>query len=90
MFEQQKEAELSIPAFVALGIVAVTSVVLWLSGSRFTKAYVARYGRMPPLTWMFHRTDDPELEGHRRTALALLPLYLVGAIVYLAATGPLA
>lgn len=80
----------SIPAFIALGIVAVTSVVLWLSGSRFTKGYVARYGSMPRLAWMLQKTDDPELERHRRTALAILPLYLVGAIVYLAATGPLA
>jgi hypothetical protein len=68
----------------------VTSVVLWLFGSRFTKGYIARYGEMPRLTWMFHRSSDPELEGHRRQALLVLPLYLVGVIVYLAATGPLA
>jgi hypothetical protein len=42
------------------------------------------------MTWMFHRADDPELERNRRLALAILPLYLVGVILYLAATGPLA
>ena len=68
----------------------VTSVVLWLFGSRFTKGYVARYGKMPRLAWMFHRVDDAELERHRRRALLVLPLYLLGAIAYLAATGPLA
>ena len=68
----------------------MTSVVLWLHGSRFTKGYVAKYGAMPRLTWMFHRVEDAELEGHRRRALFILPLYLVGALVYLAATGPLA
>ena len=51
---------------------------------------MARYGEMPRLAWMFHRTEDPELERQRRTALAFLPFYLVGAVVYLAATGPLA
>ena len=81
---------MSIPAFIALGLVAVTSVVVWRSGNRYTKGYFARYGKMPPLTWMFHRTDQPDLERERRTALVFLPFYLVGAIVYLAFTGPLA
>jgi hypothetical protein len=91
MFELSSRSHpLSILAFVGLGIVVVTSVVLWVFGSRFTKGYVAKYGAMPRLTWMFHRTQDPELEGHRRRALLVLPLYLVGAFVYLAATGPLA
>ena len=85
-----KETSLSILAFVGLGIVAVTSVVLWLFGSRFTKGYIAKYGAMPRLTWMFRRSPDPELEVHRRQALLVLPLYLVGIVLYLAATGPLA
>ena len=68
----------------------VTSVVLWLFGSRFTKAYVAKHGEMPRLTWMFRRSQDPDLEVHRRQALLVLPLYLVGIVIYLAATGPLA
>jgi hypothetical protein len=32
---------------------------------------------------MFQRSDDPELEGVRRLALALLPLDLVAAVIYL-------
>jgi hypothetical protein len=68
----------------------VTSVVLWLFGSRFTKGYIAKYGAMPRLTWMFHRIPDTELEGHRRQALLTLPFYLVGVVLYLAANGPLA
>jgi hypothetical protein len=77
-------------AFVGLGIAAVTSVLLWLFGSRFTKGYIAKYGAMPRLTWMFRRSPDPELEVHRRQALLVLPLCLIGVILYLAATGPLA
>jgi hypothetical protein len=62
--------------------------VLWLLGSRFTKGYVAKHGAMPRLTWMFHRSLDPELEVHRRQALLFLPFYLVGAFLYLATTAP--
>jgi hypothetical protein len=90
MFEQLEEASLSILAFVGLGIVAVTSDVQWLFGSRFTKGCIAKYGEMPRLTWMFRRSQDPELEVHRRQALLVLPLYLVGIVISLAATGPLA
>jgi hypothetical protein len=75
---------------VGLGIVAVTSVLLWLFGSRFTKGYIAKHGAMPRLTWMFRRSGEPELEVHRRKALAVLPLCLIGMVLYLAATGPLA
>jgi hypothetical protein len=86
----RRRSSLSILAFVGLGIVAVTSVVLWLFGSRFTKGYIAKHGEMPRLAWMFHRSPDPELEVHRRQALLVLPLYLIGIVLYLAATGPLA
>ncbi len=67
----------------ALGIVTVTSVVLWLMGNRFTRRCVALTGAMPPLTWMFRRTQDEELERFRRTALAILPVYLVAMALYL-------
>jgi hypothetical protein len=85
---RSKESALSILAFVGLGIVAVTSVVLWLFGSRFTKGYIAKYGQMPRLTWMFRRSPDPELEVHRRQALITLPFYLVGVILYFASGPP--
>ena len=66
----------------------MTSVVLWLFGSRFTKGYIAKYGAMPRLTWMFHRSPDPELEVHRRQALLVLPFYLLGIILYFASGPP--
>lgn len=69
--------------FAALGIVTVTSVVLWLMGNRFTRRFVALNGTMPPLTWMFRRTQDEELEHSRRTALRVLPIYLVAVALYL-------
>jgi hypothetical protein len=67
----------------ALGIVTVTSLVLWLMGNRFTRRFVALTGAMPPLTWMFRRTQDAELERSRRTALRILPLYLIALALYL-------
>jgi len=35
------------------------------------------------MTWMFHGTGDPELEGPRRLALGLLPIFLVALVLYL-------
>lgn len=70
------------PAIIALAILGGTSVVLWSLGRRFTRRYQARTGDMPPWNWMFQRIDDPELEGTRRYALALLPIYLVALAVY--------
>jgi hypothetical protein len=67
----------------ALGIVTVTSLVLWLMGNRFARRFIALTGAMPPLTWMFRRTQDAELERSRRTALAILPVYLVALLLYL-------
>jgi hypothetical protein len=70
-------------AFFSLAVVSVTSVVLWAVGRRFTRAFVAKNGVMPPWTWMFRRTTDPELEGPRRLALGLLPVYLIALALYL-------
>ena len=70
-------------ALAALGVVTVTSVALYVLGRRYTRAYLARHRAMPPLTWMFRRTDDPDLEGPRRLALGLLPIYLVALVLYL-------
>ena len=67
----------------ALAIITVTSVVLWLVGNRFTRRFVALNRAMPPLTWMFRRTEDEELERSRRTALSILPVYLVALLLYL-------
>lgn len=70
-------------AFAALGIVTVLSVVLWFLGARFSRAYIAKRHARPPMTWMFHGTGDPELEGTRRVALGLLPIFLVALALYL-------
>jgi hypothetical protein len=70
-------------AFLALSLVMATSLGLLISGRRYLRGYVRRHGIEPPATWMFHRSDDPELERSRRVALALLPLYLLAAAIYL-------
>jgi hypothetical protein len=38
---------------------------------------------MPPWTWMFRKTTDPDLEGPRRTALVTMPLFIASLLVYL-------
>ena len=68
---------------VALSLVMATSFGLLVSGRRYLRGYVAKHGSIPPATWMFHRSDDPDLEGVRRVALALLPFYLVAGVIYL-------
>jgi hypothetical protein len=35
------------------------------------------------MTWMFRNTGDPELEGSRRTALVILPIFLGALLLYL-------
>jgi hypothetical protein len=70
-------------AIAALGVVTVLTFVLYVLGRRYTRAYVAKHNKMPRLTWMFHRTGDPELEAPRRLALGLLPIYLIALFLYL-------
>jgi hypothetical protein len=73
---------------IALSMVMATAFGLLVSGRRYLRGYVAKHGTRPPATWMFHRSDDPELEGSRRVALALLPFFLVAGVIYLARPGP--
>ena len=75
-------------AIAALAVVAVTSVALMVLGRRFTKRFVERRGVLPRSAWMFHRTDDPELESPRRLALGLLPIYLIAVYLWLFRPGP--
>ncbi|HTK45661.1 MAG TPA: hypothetical protein VL749_09950 [Patescibacteria group bacterium] len=72
---------------VALALVMSTSFGLLVSGRRYLRGYVTKHGTQPPATWMFQRSDDPDLEGLRRVALALLPFYLVAAVIYLLRPG---
>jgi hypothetical protein len=69
--------------FAALGVVTVCSIVLFVVGRRYTRGYVDRHGVMPPMTWMFRRSPDADLEAHRRIALTTLPFYLVALVIYL-------
>ena len=73
---------------IALTLVMSTSFGLLISGRRYLRGYIDKHGRQPPATWMFHRSDDPDLEGQRRVALFLLPFYLVAAVIYFARPGP--
>lgn len=73
--------------FTALALVMSTSFGLLVLGRRYLRGYVARHGTMPPARWMFQRAEDPELERLRRVALALLPFYLVAAVIYLLRPG---
>ena len=67
----------------ALGIVTVGAVALWALGARFSRRYIAKHRARPPATWMFRGTNDPELEGPRRQALVVLPIFLVALLIYL-------
>jgi len=68
---------------VALTLLMAVSFGLLILGRRYLHGYVARHHSQPPSLWMFRRSDDPELERLRRAALALLPFYLIAAVIYL-------
>ncbi len=70
-------------AIAALAVLTVLSVALWFLGVRYSRAYIRKHNARPPLTWMFHNTGDPELEGSRRFALGLLPIFLIALVLYL-------
>ena len=72
---------------VAFTLVMSTGFGLLVLGRRYLRGYVARHGKAPPATWMFHRSDDPDLEQDRRLALVLLPVFLIAALIYLARPG---
>jgi hypothetical protein len=70
-------------ALAALGVVTVCAVALWFLGARFSRRYIAKHRARPPMTWMFRNTGDPELEGSRRAALVVLPIFLFALVLYL-------
>jgi hypothetical protein len=76
-------SSMPLAAIAALSLLVGGSVGLWMFGSRFSRRYVELRGSLPPLMWMFTRTDDAELERWRRPALAVLPIYLIALVVYL-------
>jgi len=72
---------------VALTLFMAVSFGLLILGRRFLRGYVALHGTQPPSMWMFRRSEDPELERFRRAALALLPFYVIAAVIYLLRPG---
>jgi hypothetical protein len=72
-----------IVAIAALSVLIGASLFLWLFGQRYSRRYRDLHRAMPPLTWMFQSTDDPELERWRKPALLILPFYLVALVLYL-------
>ena len=70
-------------ALAALGVVTVCAVVLWFLGARFSRRYIAKHRARPPAKWMFQNTGDPDLEGPRRMALVVLPIFLIALVLYL-------
>ena len=74
---------MTLPTLLATGVIGATSIAIWFFGSKFSKRYIALHGALPPLTWMFHRATDPELETFRRRALVFVPFYLVAVAIVL-------
>ena len=70
-------------AIAALGVATVGAVLLWFLGARYSRRYIAKHHARPPARWMFQATGDPELEGPRRTALLVLPFFVVAVVLYL-------
>ena len=56
-------AVVTLPALLASGVIAATSIAIWYFGQKFLAALRAPNGALPPLTWMFRRAADPELES---------------------------
>jgi hypothetical protein len=77
-------AAMSVVTIASLSLLIGGSLGLWLFGARFSRRYREMRGALPPYTWMFKPTDDPELERWRRPALAILPIYLIALVLYLA------
>ena len=76
-------AAMPIVVAASLSLLLGGSLGLWLFGQRYSRRYREMHAGLPPATWMFRRTDDPELERWRRPALAALPICLVGLVLYL-------
>jgi len=70
-------------AIASLSLLVGGSLGLWLFGSRYSRRYREIHGVLPPYSWLFTATDDPELERWRRPALAVLPVYLIALVLYL-------
>ncbi len=71
-----------IVSIAALAVATGTAFVIWLMSRRFSRRYLELHRKVPPPSWMFRTQPDPELEWPRRRALALLPILIVSAVLY--------
>ena len=71
-----------IVGIAALSVAVSTAFVIWIMARQFSRRYAELHRRIPPPTWMFRTQTDPLLEEPRRRALALLPILVIAAIVY--------
>ena len=69
-------------SIAALAVAVGTAFVIWAMSRRFSRRYSELHRKVPPPTWMFRSQADPELEFPRRRALALLPILIVAAVLY--------
>lgn len=69
-------------SIASLAVAAGTAFAIWAMARRFSRRYAEIHRRIPPPSWMFRSQADPELEEPRRRALALLPILVVAAVVY--------
>jgi hypothetical protein len=69
-------------AIAALAVALGTAFVIWIMARQFSRRYAEVHRRIPPPTWMFRTQTDPLLEEPRRRALALLPILVIAAVVY--------
>ena len=76
-------AGVTVPAVLASGVIAATSIAIWYFGQKFSRRYALLNGALPPLTWMFRPASHLELETFRRRALVFVPFYLVAVAIVL-------
>ena len=69
-------------SIASLAVAAGTAFAIWAMARRFSRRYAVLHRKVPPPTWMFRAQADLELEEPRRRALALLPVLVVAAVVY--------
>ena len=70
-------------SILALAVAAGCAIMMYIYGRQFSRRYVEQHRRLPPPTWLFRSQQDPLLESSRRRSLALLPILVVAAAIYI-------
>ena len=73
---------MSILSAASLAVAAGSALFIWIMSRHFSRRYIELHRKVPGPTWMFRSQTDPELEAPRRRALALLPVLIVSAVIY--------